>query len=318
MPATKFWSGRALTAELCVFGNVRCSYLQPPNATELSRALLVDVSRVLISVAPRAPLASLSGSPQRAEPQREVVLITRSGEVRSSAKSVDGAGRIVVGRMETAGARRALTPPACSALRGVLGALPSAVLREYSGQEDVRTTLALFGHASAIVGVHGAGLVNAVFTSTPACVVEISTWLWHTHSPWRSNRDGVLPWTSERIHWITHRLPWPEFIAGETERQKCARPPAHRLELKIPRLQRCELPIWHFARTVAVISSYAYACGLPYLLRICTSCGASACACACSASLCLATSLRAVNRFLPALRTNESLTAFCVHPDLCW
>jgi hypothetical protein len=44
----------------------------------------------------------------------------------------------------------------------------------YAGDESALQTVALFSRAVAIVGIHGAGLVNAVFATAPTCVVEIT------------------------------------------------------------------------------------------------------------------------------------------------
>jgi hypothetical protein len=50
-------------------------------------------------------------------------------------------------------------------------------VRPYRGDEDAAETLSLFANAAAVVGYHGAGHVNAVFTPHPVCVAEISTYL---------------------------------------------------------------------------------------------------------------------------------------------
>ena len=50
-------------------------------------------------------------------------------------------------------------------------------VRIYSGNESVSATLDLFASASAVVGFHGAGLVNSLYTPSPVCLMEVSTHL---------------------------------------------------------------------------------------------------------------------------------------------
>ena len=157
---------------------------------------------------------------------RMVVLVTRLSNSLTSAAYTNLAN----------GSRR-FAPAALALLRSSLPTLPHARVREYSGQEDVRSTLRLFARARAVVGVHGAGNTNAVFAVLSVCVCEISTYvLWKdgaaswgetsakpTHAAanvrqlWRSTADVIPKW-SPRIDWTTFHLPADEFIADARER----------------------------------------------------------------------------------------------------
>lgn len=109
----------------------------------------------------------------------------------------------------------------------------------YTGSETQTETMALFGGADAIVGYHGAGLINAVFAPNPICVVELSTYSSTGHGwsrqaaercntsmrfpvgsseptlarviTWRSNRDDVRRW-NPKLDWRTHRLQLQQLL----------------------------------------------------------------------------------------------------------
>ena len=58
----------------------------------------------------------------------------------------------------------------------VRDAMGMTVLR-VTGAEPVNETIAIFGRAAAVVGVHGAALTNAIFAPSRVCVVELSSWV---------------------------------------------------------------------------------------------------------------------------------------------
>jgi hypothetical protein len=57
-----------------------------------------------------------------------------------------------------------------------LSELTHMAVRPYLGTESADETIWLFARASAVVGYHGAGLVNLVFVPRPVCAVEITTY----------------------------------------------------------------------------------------------------------------------------------------------
>jgi len=191
---------------LCAVPRTQCTR-HPPASGQLLRALHASTRAALASS------SSSSSQPQQhqqlrgGEEPRPVLLITRRGaSVTSTSLQRNGT--------------RAFAAEALAALRARLRRLrPPSVVIEYSGHEDVRSTVALFSRARAVVGVHGAGHANVLFAlSSRVAVVELSTWLDAARSvPWRSN-GGVLSRWSTAIEWRTHRLPTEAFIASARER----------------------------------------------------------------------------------------------------
>jgi hypothetical protein len=137
---------------------------------------------------------------------RQIVLITRlSPSITSSNLASNGS--------------RHFDPASLILLGESLRSLPESVLTEYAGHEDIRSTLALFGRARAVVGVHGAGHVNALFAVNPCVVIEIGTWLDHErHVSWRSNA-ALEGWT-RMMHWMTHRVPIVDFLRAVSELER--------------------------------------------------------------------------------------------------
>lgn len=62
------------------------------------------------------------------------------------------------------------------ALLARLERLSGLPFRPYFGNESVLQTIQLFSRAQAIVGYHGAGLINAVFVPRRVCLVEVTTY----------------------------------------------------------------------------------------------------------------------------------------------
>ena len=104
-------------------------------------------------------------------------------------------------------------PAVVDALRKATGVR----VRVHFGNESALATLRLFAGAAAVVGTHGAGLVNSLWIPRRACVLEITTHVddagkveWRSCG--RSGRDGqpgvldVRPW-NPLLSWSLHILP---------------------------------------------------------------------------------------------------------------
>lgn len=75
--------------------------------------------------------------------------------------------------------------------------------------------------AKAIVGIHGAGLTNAVFAPHKVCVVELSSWVdkahkakWRTSGDYAGRSDSSVPRWSRHISWHVYRLPPEQIISS--------------------------------------------------------------------------------------------------------
>ena len=195
---------------------VSVSLAAPPNSTATWRALHRDVRRAV----------PLSWRPNAALPLY-AVLITRTTNRRIRNDEAVLASRL---SKETA-----------------------LSFRLYRGNESVLSTLRLFARASAIVGIHGAGHANAVFTVTPVCVIELSTylfdqtwqkrcglsvppanatWIWNGTwvMPWRSSRGTIPPW-NPKIAWHCYRVSLGQVL--DANGWPCNAPPSpleHRLK----------------------------------------------------------------------------------------
>jgi len=117
---------------------------------------------------------------------------------------------------------RAFTADASSALAHELGEVARITLKgtrtryaEYRGTESVRDTIKLFVGAVGVVGYHGAGFVNALFTDHEVCAQEITTWKdAKSTEAWRSNE-----WLAQfnlRLHWNTYALPLSELLEANS------------------------------------------------------------------------------------------------------
>jgi len=109
---------------------------------------------------------------------------------------------------------RAFEPETAARLRRMLqGVVVSAQVErsrdslgffEFTPNMTVKQTLDVFTNAAGVVGYHGAGLANTLFTARPSCVMEISTYRTLDWKPWRSNSDlanqnDLLIWHTVRI-----------------------------------------------------------------------------------------------------------------------
>ena len=85
-------------------------------------------------------------------------------------------------------------------------------LRTYRGTESMAATLRLFRSAAAVVGVHGAGFANAIFSV--ATVVEVTMYVDSNHSRhWRCNGPergcgslNMQPWLDARTKYVVHAV----------------------------------------------------------------------------------------------------------------
>jgi hypothetical protein len=68
----------------------------------------------------------------------------------------------------------------------------------------VKQTLDIFTNAAGVVGYHGAGHANTLFTANPSCVIEISTYRTLDWKPWRSNSE--LATQNDLLFWHTVRI----------------------------------------------------------------------------------------------------------------
>ena len=143
-------------------------------------------------------LAGRARSPQAASAGVHVVLISRQSASTTAAST--SVSRVFVN---------------ASHVRRRLERAVGLPVVSYTGHEDVRQTLLLFGRAAGIVGYHGAGLANAVFVPHATCVVEISTYLNGTSSPWRAHEHRrTLAWSPELLSWQYYRLPLAQVLAA--------------------------------------------------------------------------------------------------------
>mmetsp|Transcript_3139 Transcript_3139/g.8050 ORF Transcript_3139/g.8050 Transcript_3139/m.8050 type:complete len:400 (+) Transcript_3139:54-1253(+) len=78
----------------------------------------------------------------------------------------------------------------------------------YTRTETQAHTISLFAHASGVIGYHGAGAVNTLFSSRPLCMLEITTFMdadFSDNTVWRSNKK--LAAINKNLIWLTHILP---------------------------------------------------------------------------------------------------------------
>jgi hypothetical protein len=74
----------------------------------------------------------------------------------------------------------------------------------YRGDESLAQTIRLFHSAAVVVGYHGAGLVNTIF-SRNTLAIEVSTYLHppqYSSKKWRTLKDAVAEWKTP-LKWLT-------------------------------------------------------------------------------------------------------------------
>jgi hypothetical protein len=105
---------------------------------------------------------------------------------------------------------RAFEPGTAASLRDMLRGVVSAQVErsrdglaffEFTPNMTVKQTLDLFTNAAGVVGYHGAGHANTLFTAHPSCVMEISTYRTLEWKPWRSNSE--LANQNDMLFWHT-------------------------------------------------------------------------------------------------------------------
>lgn len=108
---------------------------------------------------------------------------------------------------------RAFEPGTAASLRDMLRGVVSAQLErsrdglgffEFTPNMTVKQTLDIFTNAAGVVGYHGAGHANTLFTGHPSCVMEISTYRSLEGKPWRSNSE--LANQNDMLFWHTVRV----------------------------------------------------------------------------------------------------------------
>jgi len=111
--------------------------------------------------------------------------------------------------VERLASRRWSNAPAIrAALRAWLEPM-GAKLSVFDGSQSARVTMELFARQQGVVGYHGAGLANSVFTPRHACVVEVSLWLDATRrEPFRVMPARRISSWNPQLEWMTYRLDW--------------------------------------------------------------------------------------------------------------
>lgn len=127
--------------------------------------------RVPSSTSLAAQLLGPRGSAQAALSTRAIhALVSRQlAPQESRADAVAEAHVILIQRVHSR------TFLSLSTIAAALQRATGRVVRVYFGNESSLATLRLFASASAVVGTHGAGLVNALWIPHRACVLEVSS-----------------------------------------------------------------------------------------------------------------------------------------------
>ena len=107
---------------------------------------------------------------------------------------------------------------------------PQRAVKLYTGDEPMRETMELFARASAVVGYHGAGAANLVFTPGAVLSIELTTLLdgnprpylvklehgqdHHSTHPelWRTNARGIITAQNPSITWWAFAIPKQRVI----------------------------------------------------------------------------------------------------------
>ncbi|KAL1522360.1 hypothetical protein AB1Y20_017352 [Prymnesium parvum] len=93
-------------------------------------------------------------------------------------------------------------------------------VRVFSGEESARETVRLFANAAGIVGYHGAGFANAVFTQRRACVLELSPAF--GREAWRTNGLAMMRWTPV-LAWDILMLPLTQLLRANGQNVELAK-----------------------------------------------------------------------------------------------
>lgn len=113
-------------------------------------------------------------------------------------------------------------------------------LVEYSGQESIKSTFDIFTNAAGVVGYHGAGFANALFTARPSCIMELTTWKdLESTRPWRTNR--FLTKESPYLVWHTLRIKLQTLLDANPGVAKASRAKDIIKELRIIKLSESDV-----------------------------------------------------------------------------
>lgn len=105
----------------------------------------------------------------------------------------------------------------------------------YSGDESIKSTFDIFTNAAGVIGYHGAGFANALFTARRSCMMELSTWKdLESTIPWRTNR--FLARESPYLFWYTLRIRLQTLLDANPNIANASRVKDKIKELKIIKL----------------------------------------------------------------------------------
>jgi len=130
---------------------------------------------------------------------------------------------------------------------------------EYSGQESIKNTFEIFTNAASVIGYHGAGFANALFTARPSCMMELSTWKdLESTRPWRTNR--FLTKESPYLFWHTLHIKLQTLLDANPAVAKAKRVADYIKELRIIQLSESDVSTLEKS-LVACLGSYAFPVG---------------------------------------------------------
>lgn len=96
-----------------------------------------------------------------------------------------------------------------------LRSLPGANVRVFHGRENLHQAVPFFTNADVVIGFHGAGFVNCMWSKPGTLALEISSYSdWENTKVWRSNRQVVE--AHSKLRWITYWLRLQSVIPNMT------------------------------------------------------------------------------------------------------
>jgi hypothetical protein len=121
--------------------------------------------------------------------------------------------------VQRANETRRFAPSSLDALVRGLSAATGKRVRIYSGGESVPQTLDLFANAIAVVGFHGAGLLNILFTPRAACLIELTYYVdlnssWITRRICGSHIYSPASWAHPAFNCSVYALPVAQLLLG--------------------------------------------------------------------------------------------------------
>lgn len=98
-----------------------------------------------------------------------------------------------------------------AALRSIRG----ANVRVYQGNEGIREAVQLFAPADVVIGFHGAGFINCMWSKAGSLALEISALQdWNGTKKWRTNRR-VATHHGRGLRWVTYWLRLQSIIGQQ-------------------------------------------------------------------------------------------------------